>query len=153
MMTDDNPSGRFSPKKIYVKDTSFETPNSPEIFTREWESEVNMDLGSHATALNKTLYEVVLKITLTVTVEEEIAYLVEVEQAGIFHIEGFCEEDTNHMISTVCPNILFPFAREYVSDLVTRGGFPQLLLAPVNFEAIYQQQQDAVTTAALETKH
>ena len=153
IMIEDTHAGKFSPQKIYIKDASFETPHSPEIFTQDWEPEVNMDLSSHTKVIRDSIYEVVLKITVTVTLEEKTAYLAEIKQAGIFRIDGFSEEDMHHMVSTVCPNILFPFAREYVADLATRGGFPQLLLAPVNFEALYQQQQEAVTTAVSETKH
>jgi len=149
--------GEFAPQKIYIKDLSFETPHSPEIFTEEWKPAVNMNLGSEARPLGEKLYEVVLTVTVTVTMEEKTAYLVEAHQAGIFHIDGFPEEIVGRMVATVCPNILFPFAREHVADLITRGGFPQLLLAPVNFEALYQQQQmqeqGQAAPAESETKH
>ncbi len=149
--------GEFAPQKIYIKDLSFETPHSPEIFTEEWKPAVNMNLGSEARPLGDKLYEVVLTVTVTVTMEEKTAYLVEAHQAGIFHIDGFPEEIIGRMVATVCPNILFPFAREHVADLITRGGFPQLLLAPVNFEALYQQQQmqeqGSAASAETETKH
>jgi len=150
-------SGQFAPQKIYIKDLSFETPHSPEIFTEEWNPTVNMNIASEAKPIDEKLYEVVLTITVTVTMEEKTAYLVEAQQAGIFHIDGFPEEIIARMVATICPNILFPFARELIADLVTRGGFPQLLLAPVNFEVLYQQQQDqlqnAVSSAEAETKH
>ncbi len=149
--------GEFAPQKIYIKDLSFETPHSPEIFTEEWKPAVNMNLGSEDRPLGDKLYEVVLTVTVTVTIEEKTAYLVEAHQAGIFHIDGFPEEVVGRMVATVCPNILFPFAREHVADLITRGGFPQLLLAPVNSEALYQQQQmqeqNAAASAETETKH
>jgi preprotein translocase subunit SecB len=150
-------SGQFAPQKIYIKDLSFETPHSPEIFTEEWNPTVNMNIASEAKPIDEKLYEVVLTITVTVTIKEKTAYLVEAQQAGIFHIDGFPEEIIARMVATICPNILFPFARELIADLVTRGGFPQLLLAPVNFEVLYQQQQDqqqnAVSSAEAETKH
>lgn len=145
-------SGLFAPQKIYVKDLSFETPHSPDIFKEEWNPGVNMNLSSDANPVDDKLYEVVLTVTVTVTMGEKTAYLVEVRQAGIFHIDGFPEEIIARMVAIVCPNILFPFAREIVSDLVTRGGFPQLLLAPVNFEALYQQHNPA-SPAEAETKH
>ncbi len=147
--------GEFAPQKIYIKDLSFETPHSPEIFTEEWKPAVNMNLSSEARFLGEKLYEVVLNVTVTVTIEEKTAYLVEAHQAGIFHIDGFPEEIVGRMVVTACPNILFPFAREHVADLIARGGFPQLLLAPVNFEALYQQQQVQEQNAATdtETKH
>lgn len=133
---------QFSIQKVYVKDLSFETPNSPRIFQKQWQPSVNMDLANTAATLDENFYEVVLSITVTVSFEEETVYLVEVQQAGIFHLANIPEESNNRMLATVCPNILFPFAREVISDLVTKGGFPQLLLAPVNFDALYQQQQE-----------
>lgn len=151
-MTEDNDNGQFSPQKIYIKDISFETPNSPGIFAEDWRPNVKMDLSSSARQIGDNLYEVVLIITVTVTNEKQTAYLVEAHQAGIFHIEGFSTDDIEHMVASVCPNILFPFAREYISDLVMRGGFPQLLLAPVNFEALYQRRQSD-TAAETEIRH
>ncbi|MFT5425572.1 MAG: preprotein translocase subunit SecB [Gammaproteobacteria bacterium] len=147
-------TGQFAPQKIYVKDLSFETPHSPSIFKAEWNPLVNMNLNSEANPMDDKLYEVVLTITVTVKMGEKTAYLVEARQAGIFHIDGFPEDIITRMVAIVCPNILFPFARELVSDLVTRGGFPQLLLAPVNFDALYeQQQQNSAPSADAETKH
>ena len=147
-------NGQFAPQKIYVKDLSFETPHSPAIFKEDWNPGVNMNLNSEAHPIDDKLYEVVLTITVTVTMGEKTAYLVEARQAGIFHIDGFPEEIVTRMVAIICPNILFPFARELVSDLVTRGGFPQLLLAPVNFDALYeQQQQNSAPSDAAETKH
>jgi len=133
--------GQFAIQKVYVKDVSFETPNSPHIFKKQWQPQVNLDLASTATVLDDANYEVVLSITVTVTMDTLTVYLVEVQQAGIFHLTDVPQEVIGRMLATVCPNILFPFAREAVSDLVTRGGFPQLLLAPVNFDALYLQQQ------------
>lgn len=135
--------GQFAIHKIYVKDISFETPNSPDIFGVEWNPAVNMQVSNEANSIKgdiESLYEVVLTVTVTVTLGEKTAYLIEVQQAGIFQMQGFPEQALSQIAATVCPNILFPFAREVVSDTVTRGGFPQLLLAPVNFEALYQQQ-------------
>lgn len=143
--------GQFIPQKIYIKDLSFETPNSPQIFTEEWQPMVNMDLSSKAKLIGNKLYEVVLSLTLTVSTQEKVAYLVEAHQAGIFHIEGFTEFLIERIVATNCPNILFPFAREHVADIIIRGGFPQLLLAPVNFEVLYQQQNTLPDDK--ETKH
>lgn len=148
---DNNQTGQFAVQKIYVKDVSFETPHSPDVFRREWKPTVNMEMGNNSTHIEDALYEVVLSITLTVTVEDKTAYLIEVNQAGIFHIDGFEEEAMARITSTVCPNILFPFAREAISDLVTRGGFQQLLLAPVNFDALYAQHQQKLQEQS--TKH
>ncbi len=99
-----------------------------------------MDLANSASSLSDEFYEVVLSITVTVSFEKDTVYLVEVQQGGIFNIQNVPKDIVNRMLNTVCPNILFPYAREVISDLVTKGGFPQLILAPVNFEAIYQQQ-------------
>jgi preprotein translocase subunit SecB len=129
----------FSIQKIYTKDMSFETPNSPNIFREQWDPAVDFNLGTHANKLDNTVYEIILTVTITVKSKETIAYLVEVKQAGIFSMEHFNEQEMGTMLGSFCPNILFPYAREVVTDLVTKGGFPQLLLAPVNFEALYNQ--------------
>jgi len=131
-------------QKIYTKDISFESPNTPSVFLKEWNPDVNMELN---TAANKTdnddIYEVVLTITITVKIDKENVYLTEVHQAGLFTITGFSDADMGAILGSFCPNALFPYARETISDLVTRGGFPQLLLAPVNFDALYQQHLEA----------
>lgn len=132
---------QFAIQKVYVKDLSFETPNSPEVFKMEWKPVVDMHITNEATPLGEQLYDVVLSITVTVKIDEKTAYLVEINQAGVFYINNVPEEIIGRMLGTACPNILFPFVREAVSDVVTRGGFPQLLLAPVNFDALYLQQQ------------
>lgn len=154
---DNSNSGSFALHKIYVKDISYETPHTPEIFQEQWQPSVNMDISNAARALDNAYYEVVLTVTVTVKNTEKTVYLVEIQQAGIFHIEGFPDEVINQMTATSCPNILFPFAREMISDLVVRGGFPQLLLAPVNFEALYMQQQQqkqaGQETAEKKTSH
>ena len=134
------PEKQFSIQKIYTKDLSFETPSSPKIFTEKWEPTVELNLSTQVQPLEQSLYEVALTITITVKSIEAIAYLVEVSQAGIFTLSGFTEEEMGPMLGSFCPNILFPYAREAVSDLVAKGGFPQLLLAPVNFDAMYAQQ-------------
>jgi len=136
----DTHSGQFTLQKIYVKDISFETPHSPQIFQQEWKPSVNLDISNSAKAISEEHYEVILAVTVTVSFEDKNVYLIEIHQAGIFHIAGFPEDIAARMLGTMCPNILFPFAREMVSDMVTRGGFPQLLLAPINFEALYLQQ-------------
>lgn len=130
---------QFSIQKIYLKDVSFETPKSPKIFIEKWEPSVDFNLGTRVEPLEESLYEVALTVTVTVKSGESTAYLVEVTQAGIFALEGFVDQEMGPMIGSFCPNILFPYAREAVSDLVAKGGFPQLLLAPVNFDALYAQ--------------
>ena len=138
--SDNTQQGQFGIQKIYVKDISFETPNSPNIFRESWNPKVNMDIANSTTRLSDELHEVVLSVTVTVSFAEKTVYLAEIQQAGIFHMTGFPDEIQGRMLATVCTNILFPFAREVIADLVMRGGFPQLLLAPVNFEALYLQQ-------------
>ena len=145
---------QFSIQKLYTKDLSFETPNSPSIFTAKWEPAVDFNLGTHVAPLENSLYEISLTVTITVKCGETIAYLVEVNQAGIFALAGFSDQEMGPMVGSFCPNILFPYAREAVSDLVTKGGFPQLLLAPVNFDALYaqhlqQMQQQAPGTETI----
>lgn len=141
---------QFSIQKVYTKDISFETPNSPKVFTEKWEPAVDFNLGTNVETLEEALVEVSLSVTVTVKCAETTAYLVEVTQAGIFSLAGFSEQEMGPMVGSFCPNILFPYAREVVSDLVAKGGFPQLLLAPVNFDALYsqhlQQAQQAPST-------
>ncbi len=144
---------QFAIQRIYIKDASFETPLTPAIFTEKWEPELNVDLGSKATRLVESVYEVVVNVTVTAKLGDKTAYLAEVHQAGIFTLSGFSEGELAQMLHSFCPNILFPYVRESISDLVNRGSFPQLLLAPVNFEALYAQhlqraQAEAAATAA-----
>jgi len=131
---------QFSIQKIYTKDMSFETPNSPKVFTEKWEPAVEFNLGTHVLPLENSMYEIALTVTITVKNGDATAYLVEVNQAGIFSLSGFTDAEMGPMVGSFCPNILFPYARETISDLVTKGGFPQMLLAPVNFDALYSQQ-------------
>ena len=136
---------KFAIQRIYVKDISFEAPNSPVIYTEKWEPQLNVELNSQASQLSEGLFEVVLNVTVTAKLGEKTAYLVEAQQAGIFELSGFDEQQMGHMIHSFCPNVLFPYAREVVGDMVNRGSFPQLNLAPVNFDALYAQhlQQNA----------
>jgi len=130
---------QFSIQKIHTKDVSFETPNSPQIFTQAWEPEVDFNLSTNATPLEDALVEISLTVTVTVKTAGTVAYLAEATQAGIFSLAGFSDEEMGPMAGSFCPNILFPYVREVISDLVAKGGFPQLLLAPVNFDALYAQ--------------
>lgn len=143
---------RFGVQKVYVKDISFEAPNTPAIFTEQkWEPEVNIQLNTRVENVGPQVHEVVLTVTVTAKVGDKTAYLAEVQQAGIFEVDGFDQTQMGHLLGSYCPNILFPYVREAISDLVTRGGFPQMLLAPVNFDLIYaqhlQQQQQAASAA------
>ncbi|MGD8926782.1 MAG: protein-export chaperone SecB, partial [Thioalkalispiraceae bacterium] len=137
----------FNIQKIYTKDISFESPNCPTIFTEEWKPANNLDLNTNATPIGENTYEVVLSLTVTTKLGDNTAYLCEIHQAGIFYISGFEDSDLHAMLGSFCPNILFPYAREAVSDIVTRGGFPQLLLAPINFDALYAQHMQEQANA------
>ena len=132
----------FSLQRIYVRDLSFEAPKSPAIFRQAWEPSVGLDLNTRQKALEGDFHEVVL--TLSVTVKngenEEVAFIAEVQQAGIFLIKNLDAASMSHTLGAFCPNILFPYAREALDSLVTRGSFPALMLAPVNFDALYAQE-------------
>ena len=139
MAEDNQQEKQFSIQKLYVKDVSFESPNAPLVFTTQWEPKVEVNLASNAQTLQEDLYDIGLTVTVTVKLEDKTAYLVEVCQAGIFAIAGFTEQELGQMIGSFCPNILFPYVREAISDIVAKGGFPPMLLAPVNFDALYMQ--------------
>lgn len=132
---------QFAIQRIYLKDMSFEAPNSPDIFRTEGQPENNLNLNTAVNELAENTLEVVLTLTLTTKVGDKTAYLVEVQQAGIFTLSGFGEQEKGPMIGAYIPNILFPYAREVITDLVTKGSFPQMILQPINFEALYMQQQ------------
>lgn len=131
----------FAIEKLYVKDASIEVPNAPQIFTDRTAPQVNVELGNSAAKLDDGVFEVSIKVTVTAKIEENTAFLVEVTQAGIFGIRGIPDENLEMVLAITCPNILFPYAREAVSDMVTRAGFMPILLNPINFEALYAQQQ------------
>jgi preprotein translocase subunit SecB len=130
---------QFNIQRIYTKDISFETPNSPAVFQKEWKPEVKLDLDTRSAKLADNVFEVVLSLTVTAKNGEETAFLCEVQQAGIFAINGLTEQQLAHSLGAYCPNILFPYAREAVGSLVGRGTVPQLNLAPVNFDALFAQ--------------
>ena len=128
---------QFAIQRIYTKDISFETPNSPAIFQKEWKPEVQLDLDTRSALIEENVYEIVLAVTVTAMLGEETAFLCEVQQAGIFAIGDMPEQNKAHMLRSFFPNTLFPYARETISNLVNRGTFPPLNLAPVNFDAIF----------------
>ena len=137
---------QFVIQRVYTKDVSFETPNSPAIFQAEWKPEIKLDLDTRSNKLGDNTFEVVLAVTVTATVEGQTAFLAEVQQAGIFTIGNLPEAQLAHTIGAFCPATLFPYAREAIASLVNRGSFPQFNLAPVNFEALfasYVQQRAA----------
>jgi preprotein translocase subunit SecB len=149
----------FALQRIYVKDISFESPNSPAVFQKPWKPEVKMDLNTKNTKLGDDHYEVVVSVTLTVTVDSMTAYIVEIQQAGIFVVQGIEGGHLAQALSAFCPNLLFPYLRETIDTVVLKGSFPALMLAPVNFDAIFaqavmQRQKEAAEAAeAGQTEH
>jgi preprotein translocase subunit SecB len=148
-MTDSTPkpqtsqtNPQFEIQRIYTKDLSYEAPNTPHTFVEDWKPEVQLNLETKSNRIQDNMHEVVLSVTATVTSNKKSAFLIEVHQAGIFLISGIPNEQLRQMLGSFCPNILFPYAREVISDIVVRGGFPQLLLAPVNFDALYAQHME-----------
>ena len=130
---------QFALQRIYIKDLSFETPMGVEVFRHEWKPRINLDMNTRSNRIDEQNFEVVLTLSLTAALEDKTAFLVEIQQAGIFFIKGVAESQMRQVLATVCPNILFPYARESVDSIVTRGSFPALMLAPVNFDALYVQ--------------
>jgi preprotein translocase subunit SecB len=133
---------QLSLQKIYTKDVSFEAPAAPQIFqSSSGQPNVELNLSQRVTQLGETAYEVVLSVTATCKIEDKTAYLAEVHQAGIFGLAGFDPQGRDAVLQTYCPNVLFPYARQIVSDLVQAGGFPPFFLQPINFDALYAEQQ------------
>lgn len=140
--TQERPQQQFAVQRIYTKDLSFESPLSPGVFREQWSPQVNVELNTRSDKFDdEGNFEVVLLITITAKVNERTAFLCEVHQAGVFLVRGFDGEDLRRVLGTAAPNILFPYAREAIDSLVVKGGFPAIMLAPVNFEALYQQAQ------------
>ncbi len=128
--------------KIFIKDISFETPNSPDIFTIEWKPSIHLDMEHKAREFGEDFCEVILSITVTTRVDDQVAYLAEVNQAGVFSLKGFSEEERDQRKHVYCPSVLYPYACSTISELVAKGGFPQLLLNPVNFQQNYRNQKE-----------
>lgn len=137
-MADEQNLPQLALERIYVKDMSLEVPGA-DVFTREWQPELDINLSSAAEKLDDNHYQVILTVNVTANNGGETAFIAEVHQAGIFMLQNIPEEQLGAILGAYCPNVLFPYAREVVSDIVTRGSFPQLLLAPVNFDQAYQQ--------------
>ena len=131
---------QFQLQKLYVKDVSFELPNAPQIFQEDGQVDIKLNLAQKVEQLAEGVQEVVLTVTVTATVGEKTAYLVEVQQSGIFSITGLNEQAEHAAINTLCPHTLFPYARRVITDLVADGGFPPLVLQPINFDQIYAQR-------------
>lgn len=132
---------QFALQRIYIKDLSFESPNSPAAFTKQWKPDIQFDLNTSAKQIDQTHYEVVIKSTITAKNEDETAFLIEIEQAGLFAMANIPEQQMGPMLGAMCPNIVFPYLRETVDSIVIKGGFPPLMLSPINFDALYQKRQ------------
>lgn len=133
----------FSIEKVYLKDASLESPNAPAIFTAKWEPEINLQVASASKKLDEGFFETVLTITVTAKLGEKTAYLAEIQQAGVFAISGFGETELPALLNSYCPSTLYPFAREAANNFIEKGGFPALYLAPINFDAMWAQRQQA----------
>ena len=139
---------QLSLQKVYIKDASFEVPGAPQIFQEQGQPQVQLNLQQQVGMLAENVYEVVLTVTVTCKLEEKTAYLAEVQQAGVFGVTGFDAQTRDTVLATYCPNVLFPYARQIVSDLIQNGGFPPFLLQPINFETLYAEQARRQAQAA-----
>ena len=148
----------FAVQRVYLKDISFESPNAPAVFKSEWKPQVKMDLNTENKKLSDNQWEVTLTLTVTANIEEKPAFIIEIQQAGIFLVDGLNQQQSAHTLGAFCPNLLFPYARETVDSMVVKGSFPALMLQPVNFDAIYsealrRQKDKAAEESAEAAKH
>lgn len=144
---------QFAIQRIYLKDVSFETPLGAKTFTQKWEPKVQLDVNTRSEKLEDKHYEAILRVTLTATQEEQTTLLIEVEQAGVFFCSGFSDEQLRQVLSTRAPEILFPYLRETIDSLAVRGSFPAFMLAPINFDALFQQALEQAQEAPQSTTH
>lgn len=144
-MADENQLSRLAVQKIYIKDLSFESPNSPAIFMQSGKPDIDIQMHTAAKTVDKEVHEVVLTITVSAKSEDKTLFLVEIQQAGIFAIQNVEQEQLAPVLGIDCPSILFPYARQMISELTTQGGFPPLLMAPVNFDAVFRQHVEQQT--------
>jgi preprotein translocase subunit SecB len=149
-MSENKEQSQFALQRIYTKDISFEAPNSPAAFTKQWKPEVKLDLNTSGRKVDEQHYEVSVKITITAKNDDETAFLVELVQCGLFAVVNIPEQQLGAMLGAICPNILFPYLRENIDSLVVKGGFPALMLAPINFEALYQKRAQEAQAAQKE---
>ena len=131
----------FSVARIFIKDLSFESKQAPKIFEKQWSPKLNLGIDVSDEKLNDKLYEVVLKLNVTVKTEDETAFVIEIQQAGVFVLEGFDDKTIEGVLGSMCPNILFPYARETIDSLAVKGTFPAPMLAPINFDALMEQRK------------
>lgn len=137
MATSEQNKQQFGIQRIYIKDLSFESPMAPQVFLSEWKPEINVELHTVHNKLQDDVYDVELGVSVTAKMDGKVVFLIEVKQAGIFLVKGFDEKHLNYILGINCPSTLFPYAREAISDVISRGTFPQLILEPINFEALY----------------
>ena len=141
----DEEEQNFSIARIYTKDLSLESPRAPQIFEKQWNPKLGLEVDVLNEKLNDTLYEVILKLGVTVKTDDEVAFLVEIQQAGVFVLQGFDEQTIEHILGSMCPNILFPYAREIIDSLAVKATFPAPMLAPINFDAFMEQRKKPET--------
>lgn len=149
----ENHQPSFNIEKIYVKDISLEIPHAPHIFLEREGPQIDVQLNSQAAPIDGDVFEVVVTATVTAKIGEKVMFLIESKQAGIFRLSNLPKEDVESVLAVMCPNILFPYLREVVSDMSVRGGFAPIMLTPVNFEVLYQQQKQQSMAAASVTTH
>ena len=149
------PQSSFDIRKIYLSDASVEAPNSPDVFLSDGTApDIEIDASIKTKSLKQEdYYEVTLSITVTSKIDDLVAFLVEVHQSGIFHVAGISEEDMPLALQIAAPNVLLPFAREAICDLIGKAGFPQLLLTPINFESLYRQKLQAIKERENDKSH
>ena len=149
------PAQKFSLQRIYIKDSSLESPDSPRVFTKQWKPQMQVDLNTRSERVADNNFEVILTVTLTAKLEDEAVLLIEVQQAGLFAIEGFEGDQLRQVLGIACPNLLFPYVREAMDSFAVKAGFPAVNLQPVNFEALFKQAQaqQAQQQAAKNTAH
>ena len=143
----------FTVEKLFVKDLSIEVPNAPKIYLEREAPQVEIQMNNVANPVDEGFYEVLLTVTVTAKIGEKSVFLVEVTQGGVFQIRGVPQQEMDVVLGVTCTNILYPYAREVVSDAVVRAGFPPVVLAPVNFDAIYQARQQAQAQPAAASTH
>jgi preprotein translocase subunit SecB len=146
------PEQKFSIQRVYLKDLSFETPQGPAAFQKQWQPKVNQDLSTKSAKIEEGLFEVALRLTITVSDGDETIYLVEVEQAGLFAIQGFEDQQMAQIINTTCPNMLFPYARETIDNVLVKGSFPALMIPPINFDALFASAMQQAAAKAKEAE-
>jgi len=137
----EQPAQNFSIARVYTKDLSLESPKAPNIFEQQWNPKLGLEVDVTNEAINDTLHEVVLKLSVTVKTDDDTAFLIEIQQAGVFVIDGFDDDTVEHILGSMCPNILFPYARETIDSLAVKATFPAPMLAPINFDALMEQRK------------